>query len=83
MGHILEFLGKSILNISKKQFFQFLACKHNSFGQQCRRSCDCHPTQAKDQICDYRTGQCKCKPGFKSRNCSEGIPFVILGKLGS
>ena len=50
----------------------FTVCKDEYYGPGCNKTCNCHPYKSKDQICDPQTGQCKCKPGFKSRDCSKG-----------
>ena len=53
-----------------------LVCGPSFYGQDCKKICSCHPTQAKDITCDPQTGQCKCKAGFKDRDCSDCKLFV-------
>ena len=48
-----------------------LVCGPTMYGRYCKQYCSCHPTQAKNNTCDPQKGQCKCKAGFKSRDCSD------------
>ena len=55
-----------------KNLLKFLlVCGPTFYGQDCMNDCSCHPTQAEKNTCDPQTGQCKCKAGFKGRDCSD------------
>ena len=60
----------------KNLLILLLVCGPTFYGQDCKQYCSCHPTQAKNNTCDPQTGQCKCKAGFKGRDCSERKLFV-------
>ena len=53
-----------------------IVCGPTFYGQDCMNDCSCHPKQAKNITCDPQTGQCKCKAGFKGRDCSDCKLFV-------
>lgn len=49
------------------------ACQYGHFGKDCSEKCD-----AKCTGCDVYSGLCDsgCQPGWKGKNCSEGIVFL-------
>ncbi|KAH9509835.1 hypothetical protein Btru_045371 [Bulinus truncatus] len=51
-------------------------CSSLTYGHNCRLKCDCE--ESKSQRCDPRIGECVCKPGWTSSNCSEDINECLL-----
>ncbi|CAL1548547.1 unnamed protein product, partial [Lymnaea stagnalis] len=49
--------------------------KHSSLNydmcEDCNRTCECHKNST--DSCNVATGDCLCKPGFKSMNCDMDI----------
>ncbi|XP_055859998.1 uncharacterized protein LOC106058961 isoform X2 [Biomphalaria glabrata] len=46
-------------------------CQSFTYGANCTQSCTC--IQSKTQYCNSTTGQCVCKPGWTSTDCSVDI----------
>ncbi|KAK6970572.1 mucin-like protein [Biomphalaria glabrata] len=54
-------------------------CQPFTYGPNCTQSCTC--IQSKTQYCNSTTGQCVCKPGWTSSDCSVDIDECIENPL--
>lgn len=54
-------------------FLSRLGCPAGTFGVKCEGVCDC----MENSICDYISGECICKPGYKGRQCVRSRPHPL------
>lgn len=63
--------------LNTKYFFLFLfpstqlECQPFTYGSNCTQPCTCK--QSNTQYCNSTTGQCVCKPGWTSTDCSADL----------
>lgn len=73
-------------------------CEQGYFGDRCEQcapgyfgnplekiaclKCDCSPYGSLDADCDPTTGQCKCKEGFRGRDCRICLPRHVQTETG-
>ena len=48
-------------------------CRLGSYGENCWGSCNCFSQNT--QRCDFKTGKCICKPGYRGSRCIQGKTF--------
>lgn len=56
------------LEITEELTTAFAECPAGHFGENCLKNCKCQNNGS----CDFKTGRCACKSGWKGQHCDKG-----------